>query len=119
MVDFNERIMLAIDEQEIIIDRVGLVSELMSADSLHNMLKTYIQIEKFNNAMEANISWLENVESYNVWTYFTINESQDINKIVFDINSLPECKLADQGTTGKDAMSKCAQLLKGKMVDVL
>lgn len=117
--EFNNKIMVAIDEQEIIIDRVGLVSELMSTDSLHDILKEYVQISKFNDAREANISWLENAESYNVWTYFTINESQDINKIVFDINSLPEYRLADQGTTGKDAMNKCAELLKGKMINVL
>ncbi|EOS68577.1 hypothetical protein C818_03384 [Lachnospiraceae bacterium MD308] len=119
LTEFNKKITVAIDEQEIIIDRVGLVSELMSADSLHELLKEYIQINKFNDAGEANISWLESIESYNVWTYFTINESKDINKIVFDINSLPECKLADQGTTGKEAMDKCAELLKGKMINVL
>ena len=119
LTEFNKKITVAIDEQEIIIDRVGLVSELMSADSLHELLKEYIQINKFNSAGEANISWLESIESYNVWTYFTINESKDINKIVFDINSLPECKLADQGTTGKEAVDKCAELLKGKMINVL
>ena len=116
---FNEKIISSIDECEIIIDRVGLVAEVMCSENLHELLKSYIKIEKFNDAEEANISWLESIESYNAWTYFSINESKDENKIVFDINSLPECKLQDQGVSGKDAMSKCAEILKGKMCNVL
>ena len=50
LTEFNKKIMMAVDEQEIIIDRVGLVSELMSADSLHKLLKEYIRIDKFNDA---------------------------------------------------------------------
>lgn len=117
--DFNGRIMPAIEEQKILIDRVGLVAELTSEDNLDGVLREHIQIDKFNDAPEANISWLENIDSYNVWIYFTINKSEDINNIVFDINSLPECKLADQGTSGQIAMSKCAELLKRKMINVL
>ncbi len=100
-VKFNEKIMFAIEECDIVIDRVGLVAEIMSSDNLHDLLKEYISIEKFNNAKEANISWVENIQLYNVWTYFLINESRDENKIVFDINSLPECKLSEQGISGR------------------
>lgn len=116
---FNEKIMEAVGEQDIIIDRVGLVSELMTMESLHDSLKEYIQLDKFNNAQEANMSWLENIESYNVWTYFIIDETKDVNKIIFDINSLPECKLGEQGVSGKEAMGKCSEILKGKMLNVL
>lgn len=118
-ITFNEKIMSAIDECDIIIDRVGLVAEMMSSDNLHEVLKEHIGINRFNNAKEANISWLENIDSYNVWTYFSINELKDENKIVFDINSLPECKLSEQGISGKESMEKCAKQLKGKMQNVL
>ena len=116
---FNEKIMFAMDECDITVDRVGLIAEIMSSDNLHDLLKEHIHIEKFNNAREANVSWIESVESYNVWTYFSINELRDENKIVFDINSLPECKLSEQGVPGKEAMDKCAEKLKGKMLNVL
>ncbi len=116
---FNEKIVQAFDECNVTVDRVGLVSEMMSADNLHDLLKEHIDIEKFNNASEANISWLENIDSYNVWTYIIINESKDENKIIFDINSLPDCKLSEQGILGKDSMNKCAEKLKGKMLNVL
>ena len=91
----------------------------MSSDNLHDLLKEHISIEKFNNAKEVNISWVENSELYNIWTYFLINESKDENKIVFDINSLLECKLSEQGISGRESMNKCAEKLKGKMLNVL
>lgn len=119
LVAFNDKITKAFDGCEVIIDRVGLVSELMSIDNLHNILNGYVNIEKFNGASEANISWLENIDSYNVWTYIFINESKNENKIVFDINSLPDCKLSEQGVLAKEAMNKCAEKLKGKMLNVL
>lgn len=119
LLTFNNKITKAFDGCEVIIDRVGLVSELMSTDSLHNLLNEYVNIEKFNGASEANISWLENIDSYNVWTYIFINESKNENKIVLDINSLPDCKLSEQGILGKYAMNKCAEKLKGKMLNVL
>lgn len=119
LVTFNDKINKAFDECEVIIDRVGLVTELMSTDNLHNLLNEYIKIEKFNGASEANISWLENIDLYNVWTHIIINESKNENKIIFDINSLPDCKLSEQGILGKDAISKCAEKLKGKMLNVL
>lgn len=118
-VAFNDKITKAFDGCEVIIDRVGLVSELMSIDNLHNILNGYVNIEKFNGASEANISWLENIDSYNVWTYIFINESKNENKIVFDINSLPDYKLSEQGVLAKEAMNKCAEKLKGKMLNVL
>lgn len=119
LVAFNDKITKAFDGCEVIIDRVGLVSELMSIDNLHNILNGYVNIEKFNGASEANISWLENIDSYNVWTCIFINESKNENKIVFDINSLPDCKLSEQGVLAKEAMNKCAEKLKGKMLNVL
>lgn len=119
LVMFNDRITKAFDGCDVIIDRVGLVSELMSLDNLHNLLNEYVKIDKFNVASEVNISWLENVDLYNVWTYIIINESKNENKIIFDINSLPDCKLSEQGVLGKDAISKCAEKLKGKMLNVL
>lgn len=118
-IKFNEKITQALDSSEVAIDRVGLVSEVISADNLHDLLKEYVNIEKFNDANEANISWLENIDSYNVWTYIFINESENENKIVFDINSLPDCKLSESGVSGKDSMSKCVEKLKGKMLNVL
>ena len=117
--EFNDKITKAFDGCEVIIDRVGLVSELMSIDNLHNILNEFVNIEKFNGSSEANISWLENIDSYNVWTYIIINELKNENKIIFDINSLPDCKLSEQGVLAKDAMSKCAEKLKGKMLNVL
>ena len=117
--EFNEKIKCALDEQVIVVDRVGLVVELTSENDLQDLLKPYIQIDKFNNATEANISWLEKIDTYNVWTYFNINHSREINKIVFDINSLPEDKLGDQGISGGDAMNICSGLLKRKMINVL
>ena len=117
--EFNDKITKAFDGCEVIIDRVGLVSELMSIDNLHNILNEFVNIEKFNGASEANISWLENIDSYNVWTYIIINELKNENKIIFDINSLPDCKLSEQGVLAKDAMNKCAEKLKGKMLNVL
>ena len=117
--EFNDKITKAFDGCEVIIDRVGLVSELMSIDNLHNILNEFVNIEKFNGSSEANISWLENIESYNVWTYIIINELKNENKIIFDINSLPDCKLSEQGVLAKDAMNKCAEKLKGKMLNVL
>lgn len=117
-IEFNEKISKAIDEYEVIIDRVGLVSEVMSTDNLHDLLKEFVNIEKYNDASEANISWLENIDSFNVWTYIFINEPKNENKIVFDINSLPDCKLSEQGISGKDSMNKCAEKLKGKMLNV-
>lgn len=116
---FNDKITKAFDGCEVIIDRVGLVSELMSIDNLHNILNEFVNIEKFNGSSEANISWLENIDSYNVWTYIIINELKNENKIIFDINSLPDCKLSEQGVLAKDAMNKCAEKLKGKMLNVL
>lgn len=118
-VAFNEKIVLAINKCGIKIDRVGLVAEVMSFDNLHDLLKEHIHIEKFNDAKQANISWFENIESYNVWTYFFINELKNENKIVFDINSLPECKLSEQRVSGKESMNECAEKLEGKMSDVL
>lgn len=117
--EFNDKITKAFDGCEVIIDRVGLVSELMSIDNLHNILNEFVNIEKFNGSSEANISWLENIDSYNVWTYIIINELKNENKIIFDINSLPDCKLSEQGVLAKDAMNKCAEKLKGKMLNVL
>lgn len=117
--EFNDKITKAFDGCEVIIDRVGLVSELMSIDNLHNILNEFVNIEKFNGSREANISWLENIDSYNVWTYIIINELKNENKIIFDINSLPDCKLSEQGVLAKDAMNKCAEKLKGKMLNVL
>ena len=117
--EFNDKITKAFDGCEVIIDRVGLVSELMSIDNLHNILNEFVNIEKFNGASEANISWLEKIDSYNVWTYIIINELKNENKIIFDINSLPDCKLSEQGVLAKDAMNKCAEKLKGKMLNVL
>lgn len=117
--EFNDKITKAFDECEVTIDRVGLVSELMSIDNLHNILNEFVNIEKFNGASEANISWLENIDSYNVWTYIIINELKNENKIIFDINSLPDCKLSEQGVLAEDAMNKCAEKLKGKMLNVL
>lgn len=117
--EFNDKITKAFDGCEVTIDRVGLVSELMSIDNLHNILNKFVHIEKFNDASEANISWLENIDSYNVWTYIIINELKNENKIIFDINSLPDCKLSEQGVLAKDAMNKCAEKLKGKMLNVL
>lgn len=119
LVEFNDKITKAFDGCDVIIDRVGLVSELTSIDNLHNLLNEHVNIEKFTDASEANISWLENVDLYNVWTYIIINESKNENKIIFDINSLPDCKLSEQGVSGKDAISKCAEKLKGKMQNVL
>ena len=117
---FNDKITKAFDGcEEVTIDRVGLVSELMSIDNLHNILNEFVNIEKFNGASEANISWLEKIDSYNVWTYIIINELKNENKIIFDINSLPDCKLSEQGVLAKDAMNKCAEKLKGKMLNVL
>lgn len=117
--EFNDKITKAFDGCEVTIDRVGLVSELMSIDNLHNILNEFVNIEKFNGASEANISWLENIDSYNVWTYIIINELKNENKMIFDINSLPDCKLSEQGVLAKDAMNKCAEKLKGKMLNVL
>ena len=117
--EFNDKITKAFDGCEVTIDRVGLVSELMSIDNLHNILNEFVNIEKFNGSSEANISWLENIDSYNVWTYIIINELKNENKIIFDINSLPDCKLSEQGVLAKDAMNKCAEKLKGKMLNVL
>ena len=118
--EFNDKITKAFDGcEEVTIDRVGLVSELMSIDNLHNILNEFVNIEKFNGSSEANISWLENIDSYNVWTYIIINELKNENKIIFDINSLPDCKLSEQGVLAKDAMNKCAEKLKGKMLNVL
>lgn len=54
-----------------------------------------------------------------MWTYIIINELKNENKIIFDINSLPDCKLSEQGVLAKDAMNKCAEKLKGKMLNVL
>lgn len=119
LVMFNDKITKAFDGCEVIIDRVGLVSELMSLDNLHDLLNEYVKIDKFNDASEVNMSWLENINLYNVWTYIIINESKNENKIIFDINSLPDCKLSEQGVLGKDAISKCAEKLKGKMMNVL
>ena len=117
---FNDKITKAFDGcEEVTIDRVGLVSELMSIDNLHNILNEFVNIEKFNGSSEANISWLEKIDSYNVWTYIIINELKNENKIIFDINSLPDCKLSEQGVLAKDAMNKCAEKLKGKMLNVL
>ena len=119
LVRFNDKITNAFDECDIIIDRVGLVSELMSFDNLHNLLNEYVKIDKFNGASEVNMSWLENIDLYNVWTYIIINESKNENKIIFDINSLPDSKLSEQGVLGKEAISRCAEKLKGKMLNVL
>ena len=119
LVMFNDKITNAFDECDVIIDRVGLVSELMSFDNLHNLLNEYVKIDKFNGASEVNMSWLENIDLYNVWTYIIINESKNENKIIFDINSLPDSKLSEQGVLGKEAISRCAEKLKGKMLNVL
>ena len=96
LVRFNDKITNAFDECDVFIDRVGLVSELMSFDNLHNLLNEYVKIDKFNGASEVNMSWLENIDLYNVWTYIIINESKNENKIIFDINSLPDSKLSEQ-----------------------
>ena len=119
LVMFNDKITKAFDGCEVIIDRVGLVSELMSLDNLHDLLNEYVKIDKFNDASEVNMSWLENINLYNVWTYIIINESKNENKIIFDINSLPDSKLSEQGVLGKEAISRCAEKLKGKMLNVL
>lgn len=117
--EFNNKITEAFDECEVTVDRVGLISELMSVDNLHDVLNECVNIEKFKDAGEANISWLEKIDSYNVWTYISINEAKNENKIIFDINSLPDCKLSEQGIVAKEAMNKCATKLKGKMKNVL
>lgn len=116
---FNDRVTLSIEECEIIIDRVGIIAEVMALNDLQEMLKNHICIEQFNNANEANISWLENVDAYNLWTYFFINKLKDENKMMFDINSLPGYRLCDQGIGAKDAMNRCAELLKGRIIHVL
>ena len=116
---FNTKITTALEECEVVIDRVGMISEVMSVDDIHDLLKQYVKIEKFNEATEANIAWLEKFDSYNVWTNIFINETNSENKIVFDVNSLPECKLSEQGISACDSMNKCAEKLKGKMQNVL
>ena len=98
--DFNKKISNGLLEQRISIDRVGLVSELIPLDDLHDVLKKYVSISQFNIAREANLSWLEYEDKYNIWTYFIINESQNENKVVFDINSFQDRKLSEQGIKG-------------------
>lgn len=117
--DFNKKISNGLLEQRISIDRVGLVSELIPLDDLHDVLKKYVSISQFNIAREANLSWLEYEDKYNIWTYFIINESQNENKVVFDINSLPENKLSKQEIFCKDAMDQCANILERRMKNVL
>lgn len=116
---FNAKITTSLEECEVVIDRVGMISEVMSVVDIHDLLKQYVNIEKFNEATEANIAWLEKFDSYNVWTNIFINETNSENKIVFDVNSLPECKLSEQGISACDSMNKCAENLKGKMQNVL
>ena len=117
--DFNKKISNGLLEQRISIDRVGLVSELIPLDDLHDVLKKYVSISQFNIAREANLSWLEYEDKYNIWTYFIINESQNENKVVFDINSLPENKLSKQEIFCKDAMDQCANILERRMKNVI
>ena len=45
MIEFNDKITKAFDGCEVIIDRVGLVSELMSIDNLHNILNEFVYIQ--------------------------------------------------------------------------
>lgn len=117
--EFNEKISKALEECELVIDRVGLITEMMSTEKLQVFLTPHVNIDKFNCADEANISWLEKTDSYNVWTYFIINESKSENKIIFDINTFPDFKLSESGISSKEAMSKCAEKLRGKMLNVL
>lgn len=116
---FNQILSKSLTDSKITIDRVGTISELTSSDDLHSILNSYIEIPQFKSSKEVNISWLENLEDYNVWTYFSINENQTVHKVVFDINSLPENKLSEEGILSQNAMNKCACLLERKMKNVL
>lgn len=118
---FNQKIAYSFTENKMIIDRVGLVSELSSPNDLHELLKKRVNIAEFNNAEEANISWIEKIEMYNICTYIQIirNENEDRNKIIFDINGFSENKLSKQGISGENAMIKCKKLLEGKIENVL
>ena len=96
-----------------------MVSELTSSENLHSKLNQYIEIVPSRNAKEAGILWLENSEGYNVWTHFNVNETQNIYKVIFDINSLPESKLSEQGISCYGAMNHGAHLLERKILNVL
>lgn len=116
--EYNGKISQAFVGSDIVIDRVGLVVETTCDENFHDLLKQYVDIEKFNKAREANIAWLENIDSYNVWTNIIMNDSKHENKMILDVNTLPDCRLSEQDVTAKDALDHCADTLKGKMQNV-
>lgn len=123
--DWNEKlselkkyIIDSIYDQKIVIDRVGCVAEMSIEGNLHEKLNHVVTIGNFNNASECNISWLERQEYYNIWNYYNIIDNEMENKIVFDINSLPDYKLSNQGITVDQAIEQVIKILKGKMQNV-
>lgn len=118
MMEFKSAILKAISEQRISIDRVGCIAELSVNEKLHDKLNKVVEISNFKLAQECNIAWLERQGIYNIWNYYNVIDNELENKITFDINSLPDYKLSNQGTTVDEAITEVIDILKGKMQNV-
>ena len=99
------------------IDRIGVVVEANADSDLHQLIKESVSIPHFTCETEANISWLDHEDKYNVWTYLNIDVSHEVNRIVYDVNNQTEYKLSEQGICVLDAVESALNILKERVTN--
>jgi hypothetical protein len=118
VVQYADRIKDVLLSSQIEISRIGIVTDNIAKDDLHDVLNDRVKIDKFQTAKELNISWVENVEknlNYNVWTNISIDENSSNYSVVFDVNSVFGEDTIDMVTALNDAVD----IMEGKMKYVI
>lgn len=120
--DFTDRINVILKENEIEVQRLGLVIETCFADDIHNYINEFVNIGKFQNSEEINISWLEilDVESIktNLWLFLSGQKISDTNKIVFDANSHANEVLSEKDLSLEKLINYFIEIIERKMQNV-
>lgn len=117
---YNSKVMSALNNSDLKIDRVGLVVEMIVEDDLEELLDQVVATSSYKEAKEAELSWRNEENIFNICTYIHIDREHSVNnKIKFDINTLHEQKLSEYGKTVDDVLSMCIEILERRMEDVI
>lgn len=117
---YNSKIMSALNSSEMKVDRVGLVVEMIVEDDLEELLDQVVTTSSYKEAREAELSWRNEEDIFNICTYIHIDREHSVNnKIKFDINTLYEQKLTECGKTVGDVLTMCIEILERRMEDVI
>ena len=119
VIGLGEKLVNALSNARINVDRIGVVIEASVDGDLHKYLNDSISIDGFVKAKEANISWLDEESIFNVWINCAIDDDHDIQKIIYDINSKYEHKLSAGDTELKGHIANCVNILNRRINDVI